>query len=81
MKGQRDRCSMDMGPIETCVVEGDTIAFNYKMYMTPNFDMGPLKKGVTITLKVTEFNTFSVVDGYDKPMVVHLQLVSTGLGA
>lgn len=30
MKGQRDAFDMDMGPVQTCVVEGDTIAFNYK---------------------------------------------------
>lgn len=79
MKGQRDAFEMDMGPIQTCVVEGDTIAFNYKMYMTPKADMGNLKKGVTVVLKVSEFNTFAQVDGYEKPMVVKLQLIATGL--
>ncbi|MDD6363532.1 MAG: hypothetical protein PUG18_09865 [Lachnospiraceae bacterium] len=76
MKGQRDAFEMDMGPIETCVVEGDTVAFNYKMYMTPKKDMGPMKKGSTLVLKVSEFNTFANVEGYDKPMVVHLQLLT-----
>lgn len=79
MKGQRDAFTMDMGPIQTCVVEGDTIAFNYKMYMTPKMDMGKLKKGETVVLKVSEFNTFSHVEGYDKPMVTHLQLIAAGL--
>lgn len=79
MKGQRDAFDMDMGPIQTCVVEGDTVAFNYRMYMTPKADMGPMKKGQTVVLKVSEFNTFANVAGYDKPMVVHLQLIATGL--
>lgn len=70
---------MDMGPVQTYVVEGDTIAFNYKMYMTPRFDMGSMKKGKTIVLKVSEFNTFANVEGYAEPMVVHLQLIATGL--
>lgn len=81
MKLQRDAFDMDMGPIQTCVVEGDTIAFNYKMYMTPKADMGNLKKGVTVVLKVSEFNTFANVEGYDTPMVVHLQLLATGLNS
>ena len=50
MKGQRDAFDMDMGPIQTCVVEGDTVAFNYRMYMTPKMDMGQMKKGETIVL-------------------------------
>lgn len=79
MKKQRDAFDMDMGPIQTCVVEGDTIAFNYRMYMTPKSDMGKLKKGHTVVLKVSEFNTFAQVDGYSEPMVVHLQLIATGL--
>ena len=79
MKSQRDAFDMDMGPIQTCVVEGDTIAFNYRMYMTPKFDMGKMEKGRTIVLKVSEFNTFAEVDGYDEPMVVHLQLIASGL--
>ncbi len=79
MKLQRDAFDMDMGPIETCVVEGDTISFNYKMYMTPKADHGKMKKGQTITLKVCEFNTFDEVGGYHKPMVVHLQLIASEL--
>lgn len=79
MKGQRDMFEMDMGPIETCVVEKDTIAFNYKMYMTPKFDMGDMKKGETIVLKVSEFNTFEKLEGYREPMVTHLQLIASGM--
>ncbi len=79
MKGQRDAFDMDMGPIQTFVVEGDTVAFNYRMYMTPKADTGTMKKGESIVLKVSEFNTFADVDGYDEPMVVHLQLLATGL--
>lgn len=79
MKEQRDAFDMDMGPIQTFVVEGDTVAFNYKMYMTPKADMGPLKKGKTVVLKVSEFNTFANVEGYEEPMVVHLQLIASGL--
>lgn len=79
MKGQRDAFDMDMGPIQTCVVEGDTVAINYKMYMTPKADMGEMKKGQTIVLKVSEFNTFAELPEYDKPMVVHLQLLAVGM--
>lgn len=79
MKAQRDTFEMDMGPIQTCVVEGDTIAFNYRMYMTPKADVGNLKKGHTVVIKVSEFNTFAQVDGYAEPMVVHLQLIATGV--
>ena len=79
MKGQRDAFDMDMGPIQTFVVEGNTVAFNYRMYMTPKMDMGALKKGKTVVLKVSEFNTFDNVDGYEEPMVTHLQLLATGL--
>jgi hypothetical protein len=79
MKGQRDAFEMDMGPVQTCVVEGDTIAFNYKMYMAPKSDMHNMKKGETIVLKVSEFNTFDYVEGYEEPMVVHLQVIASGL--
>lgn len=79
MKHQRDAFEMDMGPIQTCVVDGDTIAFNYKMYMTAKSDMGRLKKGDTVTLKVSEFNTFAQPEDGREPMVVHLQLIASGL--
>lgn len=78
MKHQRDAFTMDMGPIDNCVVEGDTLAISYLMYLTANADMGPLKKGVTCAIKVTEFNKFAYVEGHDEPMVVHLLLTSTG---
>ena len=48
------------------------------MYMTFKGDMFGRKKGDEIVLKVTEFNTFDYVDGYDEPMVVHLNLITTG---
>ena len=81
MKGQRDAFDMDMGPIDDCVVEKDTVAIDYKMYMTAKADMPQLrmKKGDTKVLKVTEFNTFANVDGFDVPMVVRLKLIATGL--
>lgn len=79
MKYQRDSFEMDMGPIETCVVDGETIAFNYKMYMTAKSDMGQLKKDETVVLKVSEFNTFAPSEPGQDPMVVHLQLIASGL--
>ncbi len=80
MKYQSDTFAMDMGPIDNCIVEGDTLAISYIMYLTAKADMGPLKKGVTYPIKVTEFNKFANVDGYDEPMVVHLLLTSTTPG-
>lgn len=71
---------MDMGAVETYVVKNDTIAFNYKMYMTPKNDIGQLKKGETYVIKVAGFNRFALVDGYKEPMVVNLQLISTAIG-
>lgn len=79
MKGQRDACEMDMGPIENCVVGGNTVAINYKMYMTPKADMGHLKKGQTVVLEVTEFNHFDNVEGYDVPMVTYLELHASSM--
>jgi hypothetical protein len=76
MKHQRDAYEMDMGPIENCVVENDTVALDYKMYMTPKDGD---KKGETFILRVTEFNRFDNVPGYDQPMVVHLRVVATGI--
>ena len=80
MKHQRDTFQMDMGPIDNCVVEGDTLAISYNMYLTAKADIGPLKKGSTYKIKVSEFNKFANVDGYDEPMVVHLLLTSTTPG-
>ena len=81
MKHQRDTFAMDMGPIDNCVVEGDTLAISYNMYLTAKADMGPLKKDTTYKIKVTEFNKFAYVNKTDKePMVVHLLLTSTTPG-
>lgn len=79
MKYQRDTFTMDMGAIDNCVVEKDTVAISYKMYLTAKGDMGNLKEGMTITLKVTEFNKFERIDVYDDPMVVYLLLTSSGM--
>lgn len=62
------------------LVEGDTLAISYNMYLTTKADMGPLKAGTTYKIKVTEFNKFANVEGYDEPMVVHLLLTSTTPG-
>lgn len=78
MKFQRDAFIMDMGAIDNCVVEGDTVAISYLMYLTAKADMGELKAGMTMTLKVTEFNKFAKIEGYDDPMVVYLLLTSCG---
>lgn len=78
MKGQRDFFAMDMGPIEDPVTEGDTIAFHYRMYLTPKVDYDKFKKGETKIIKVTEFNTFSHQKEED-PQVCRLTLISSGL--
>ena len=81
MKHQRDTFTMDMGPIDNCLVEGDTVAISYNMYLTAKADMGPLKKGTTYKIKVTEFNKFAYVNGEDKePMVINLLLTATTPG-
>jgi len=74
MKGFRDAYDMEMGTIERCVAADGVTAHTYKMYMTPK-GQGADK---TIVIPVTEFNHFGVVDGYDKPMVVRLELVTAG---
>ncbi|RRJ64854.1 hypothetical protein EHV15_19460 [Paenibacillus oralis] len=79
MKDQRDMFAMDMGAIENCVAEDKTVAISYKMYLTPNQTMGKLEAGKTITIKVTEFNTFAEIPGYDEPMVTRLELISNSL--
>ena len=35
MKYQRDRCTMEMGPLLQAIANGDTVAFVYEMYLTP----------------------------------------------
>jgi len=62
------------------LVEGDTLAISYNMYLTAKADMGPLKAGTTYKIKVTEFNKFANLEGYDEPMIVHLLLTSTTPG-
>lgn len=81
MKYQRDAFRMDMGKIERCVVEKDTLTIFYKMYMTPRSDMGSLKKGETYVIRVTEFNTFEPGDDGCDPMVNHLLLIATAPGS
>ncbi len=80
MKGQRDAFDMDMGKIEKCVVEDDTLTIWYYMYLTAKADMGSLKKETTYTIKVTEFNTFSDLGPDKDPMVNHLVLIATSVG-
>lgn len=67
MKGYRDACDMEMGPIMQIAVDGNTAALIYYMYLTPKND--PSKTMVSI---VTEYNTFEMVDG--KLMVTRLDL-------
>lgn len=76
MKGQRDFFTMDMGPIEEPVVEGDTIAFHYSMYLTPKMDMNSFVKGKTMVIEVTEFNTFGH-ENEANPQVMQLTLMTT----
>lgn len=71
MKGYRDACDMEMGPIMQITVDGNTAALIYYMYLTPKND--PAKTMVSI---VTEYNTFEVVDG--KLMVTRLDLYTGG---
>lgn len=80
MKHQRDAFEMDMGKIEKCVVEDDTLTIWYYMYLTAKADMGPLKKGITYRIKVTEFNTFTDLGANKDPMVNHLILIATSVG-
>ncbi|MCR4675373.1 MAG: hypothetical protein K5675_10195 [Lachnospiraceae bacterium] len=72
MKDQRDRCSMEMGPILQSIVSEDTVALCYEMYLTPKgLDNPPV-----FTMMVTEFNKFEEVDG--KLMVTRLDLYTDG---
>ena len=74
MKHFRDQFDMRMGPIERCIVADGVTAHTYKMYMTPK-GQGEDK---TVVIPVTEFNHFAELPGYDKPMVVKLELVTAG---
>ncbi len=72
MKDQRDRCSMEMGPILQSIVSEDTVALIYDMYLIPKgMDNPPVFK-----MTVTEFNKFEKVDG--KLMVTRLDLYTDG---
>jgi len=80
MKLYRDAFTMDMGQIETCIVEGNTVAHSYKMQMTPKADfMGIKVEGKCITIPTIEFNTFEEIPGFDYPMVVKLEVCAGGL--
>jgi len=74
MKHFRDQFDMRMGVIERCIVADGITAHTYKMYMTPK-GQGEDK---TAVIAVTEFNHFADLLGYDKPMVVKLELVTAG---
>lgn len=80
MKNQRDMFDMDMGKIERCVVENDTVCIWYHMYLTSKCNLGNLKAGVTYGIKVTEFNTFEELSDGTDPMVNHLVLIATSVG-
>ena len=80
MKVYRDAFDMEMGPIETFVVQGDTTAHSYTMRMTQKAEiMGIPATGRTVVIPTTEFNTFAEVPGFDEPMIVRLELLSAGL--
>ena len=74
MKHFRDGFDMEMGVIERCVAADGVTAHTYQMHMTPK----GRGKDATITIPVTEFNHFAEVPGYDKPMVVKLELITAG---
>ena len=74
MKHFRDQFDMEMGVIERCIAADGVTAHTYKMYMTPK-EQGP---DATVVILVTEFNHFADLPGYDKPMVVKLELVNAG---
>ena len=74
MKHFRDQFDMEMGVIERCIVADGVTAHTYKMFMTPKGQ----GKDNTVVIPVTEFNHFADVPGYDKPMVVKLELVTAG---
>ena len=80
MKMQRDAFNMDMGPIESCVAEDNVVAISYNMYMTQKAEiMGLPASGKTAVIRIAEFNTFEEIAGYDKPMVVKLEVIGSGL--
>lgn len=74
MKGQRDACSMEMGPILNIIVEDNVAALVYHMYLTPKNE----QNAPTFDMYVTEYNTLEMVDG--KLMVTHLEVYCDGAG-
>ena len=72
MKDQRDACDMEMGPIMNITVSGNEAALVYNMYLTPK------GTNTTMSMLITEFNTFEIVDG--KLMVTDLHLYTDGGG-
>ena len=56
---------MNMGLIDNCIVEGDTVAISYNMYLTAKADMGLLKAGITYKIKVARFNKFVYANDKD----------------
>jgi hypothetical protein len=74
MQHFRDQFTMEMGVIDRCIVADGITAHTYQMYMTPKGQ----GKDKTVVIPVTEFNHFAEVDGYDKPMVVKLELITAG---
>lgn len=72
MKDQRDRCTMEMGPILQSIVGEDTVALVYDMYLMPKV----MEDKVCWKMTVTEFNHFGIVDG--KLMVTRLDLYTDG---
>lgn len=72
MKDQRDRCAMEMGPIQRMIVEDNVAALVYHMFLTPK----GMENAPTFSMLVTEYNTVEEVDG--KLTVTHLELYTDG---
>ena len=72
MKCQRDRCTMEMGPLRQAIADGDTVAFVYEMYLTPK----GMENAPTFTMMATEFNHFKMVG--EKLIVTRLDLYTDG---
>lgn len=71
MKHQREIASMEMGPIMQIIVEENTAALVYHMYLTPKH----IPQAETMDIVVTEYNTFEEIDG--KLMVTRLDLYTS----
>ncbi len=72
MKEQRDRCTMEMGPIKQMTVGDGVAALVYEMYLTPK----GMENAPTFSMMVTEFNKLEEIDG--KLMVTRLDLYTDG---